>query len=126
MQSNSLKILRANSKNWEYNSIVVDGNVAQGDMTMVITHDIVDFIASKHDRTSCNDTNLNNSSSKITEVAIRGVVVKREWDQHPRCMRCFLLDNLECNLPKGITISASLELVQPEFEIKAKGDTHED
>jgi hypothetical protein len=88
---------------------------------------LIDMIAPDHGRTSCSDENLSNGFFQIEETELRGVTIKREWKTAPRCNRCFLLKSLkdeEYGIPTDprIVINAeiSLNLRQPEFEIKRK------
>jgi hypothetical protein len=59
---------------------------------MVITREVVDILASRHGRTSCNDNNLANASGGWTGYYERETGKKEIT--YPRCNRCYLLDNI--------------------------------
>jgi hypothetical protein len=64
-------------------------------MNGTVTKELVDLLVPGHDRTSCNDDNLNNSyggwTGKYDENTGEKVV------KIPRCARCYFLDNLGTN-----------------------------
>ena len=90
-----------------------------------LTREWVDAAAPNHGRTSCSDENLSNGYYTLKEETVRGVVVKRDFDVHPRCNRCFLLERLR-EQENGITMDPNVEIEvgvtlkvrQPNFEIK--------
>jgi hypothetical protein len=59
---------------------------------MIITREWVDQVCPNHSRTSCNDENLNNAYGGWTGYYDRKTGKKEII--HPRCNRCYLLDNL--------------------------------
>lgn len=92
-----------------------------------LTREYIDEIAPEHSRTSCSDKNLNNGQFTIEETEIRGVVVKREFGQHPRCTRCCLLDllhekeiGMQFDPRLEITLEVRIAPKQPQFEIVQK------
>lgn len=90
-------------------------------MKKALTREYIDTIAPEHGRTSCTDMNRTNGYYKIKEESLRGVVIKRGFEVHPRCTRCFLLDALVTPLDAAIDIRLDVHigLEQPQFEIKA-------
>lgn len=87
-----------------------------------ITKEWIDTVAPEHGRTSCSDTDISNGYSFIKTQWMGGVQVKREFDPHPRCNRCFLLEVLVHGLDPRINVTVTVEigLHQPEFEIVQK------
>lgn len=59
---------------------------------MILTREVVDVLASEHDRTSCTDEDLANSFGKWSGEYNPKTGEKVIW--YPRCTRCYLLDNL--------------------------------
>lgn len=62
---------------------------------MIITREWVDQLCPDHDRTSCSDDNLSNAYGGWSGYYSR-TTGKKEI-QHPRCRRCYLLDNIGMN-----------------------------
>lgn len=86
-----------------------------------ITKALVDIICPNHGRTSCDDECLQNRFYEIKYEKIQGVVVSKNWEQFPRCNRCFLLDNIGADTENvdGIKVipDVSLFLIQPNVKI---------
>lgn len=59
---------------------------------MIITKEWIDIVCPEHSRTSCDDSNLNNSYGGWTGYYDRETG-KREIN-YPRCARCYLLNNI--------------------------------
>lgn len=59
---------------------------------MLITKEYVDELVPKHTRTSCSDSNISNAyggwNGRYCEKTGRKKII------HPRCNRCYLLDNI--------------------------------
>ena len=77
---------------------------------MKITKEWVDQITPEHGRTSCLDENLSNGYGAIlptfdTHTGLHEV-------RHPRCNRCYLLNNIDCDtddLDFDLRVTVSLE-----------------
>ena len=87
---------------------------------MEITQAFVDALVPEHGRTSCTDTTRTNGYYSIVEEKVSGVVTHRDWNVHPRCNRCFLLDHIGQTLDSRILLRSevSLTLRQPEYKIE--------
>lgn len=59
---------------------------------MIITQEIIDFIAPAHGRTSCNDNDIANAYGGWTGEY--SMVTGRKDVIHPRCTRCYLMKNV--------------------------------
>jgi hypothetical protein len=84
---------------------------------MKITHDLAEIVAKKHDRSSCSDSNPCNGEYIIVENYIQGVEVSREFQQAPRCLRCFFLSNID-TWDDRLELVCTLSLIQPKFKIE--------
>jgi hypothetical protein len=92
-----------------------------------LTLEYINTIAPEHGRTSCNDEDRANCSYKIRETKLRNVVIRVEFEQAPRCTRCFLLETMR-EQEIGVPVSEDLQietdvritLKQPDFEIRQK------
>jgi len=88
---------------------------------MKVTKELINIIAPKHERTSCNDNNTINSSSKITEQTLHGIVIERHKEYGPDCNSCFLLNNVgeDTENVEGfkVTINIDLIVIQPKIKI---------
>jgi hypothetical protein len=83
---------------------------------MKITREFIEFVAPRHDRTSCSDETLLNEFYQIHETKLREVVVSRTLEG-PRCLRCFLLDHQDQDMPEHLELEAHLRVRQPKFKI---------
>lgn len=63
---------------------------------MIITREWADQFCPKHDRTSCSDNNISNANGGWTGYYDRKTGKKEI--RHPRCVRCYLLDNIGMNI----------------------------
>lgn len=72
----------------------VDVRSKKGEI-MLITKEWVDKVCPNHSRKSCSDNDLSNSFGGWNGRYLPGTGEKKII--HPRCSRCYLLDNVENN-----------------------------